>query len=64
MLNIEKKYVVDEVGNKLSVEIDIKTFLKIEEILENHGLNKFMQEVEKAESLDIENAKKYYSKLK
>ena len=64
MLNIKKKYVVDEAGNKLSVEVDIRTFAKIEEILENYGLYKLMQETEKEESLNIAEAKKYYSELK
>ncbi len=63
MLKIKRKYLVDENNKKLAVEIDIKTFSKIEEILENHGLYKFMQETDEEESLDLEEAKKYYSGL-
>ncbi len=63
MLKIKRKYLVDENNKKLAVEIDIKTFSKIEEILENYGLYKFMKETDEEESLDLEEAKKYYSRL-
>ena len=63
MLKIKRKYVVDENNKKLAVEIDINTFSKIEEILENYGLYKLMQETNDEESLDLEEAKKYYSEL-
>jgi len=52
-----------KINKKLAVEIDMKTFSKIEEILENHGLYELMQETDEEESLDLEEAKKYYSEL-
>ncbi len=63
MLKIKRKYVVDENNKKLAVEIDMKTFEKIEEVLENHGLYKLMKETDDEESLNLEDAKKYYSEL-
>jgi len=63
MLKIKKKFVTNEANEKIAVQIDIKTFEKIEEILENDGLVKLMQEVSDEESLDIEQAKNYYDKL-
>jgi rubrerythrin len=63
MLKIKKKFVTNEANKKIAVQIDIKTFEKIEEILENDGLVKLMQETTDEESLDIEQAKNYYSKL-
>ncbi|MEO5359263.1 MAG: hypothetical protein H7843_02315 [Nitrospirota bacterium] len=63
MLEIAKKYVVDEDNNRLAVEIDIETFSKIEEILENYGLYQLMQDDKYAESLNLEQAKEYYSSL-
>lgn len=63
MLDIVKKYLVDENNNRLAVEIDIETFNKIEEILENYGLCKLMQEAEDSETMSLSDAKEYYQKL-
>ena len=64
MLKIRKEYVVTPDNKKKSVVIDIKTFEKMEELLENYGLGKFMEEVEGEEVLPIREAKKYYNTLK
>jgi hypothetical protein len=63
MLEIIKKYIVDESNNRLAVEIDIDTFNSIEEIIENHGLYHLMKETEEAESLTLSEAKAYYQGL-
>ena len=63
MLNIQKRYIIDEDNNKLAVEIDYKTFLKIEEILEDHALYHLIQETEDSDSLTLPEAKKYYQQL-
>ncbi len=63
MLNIEKKYIVDENNNKLAVEIDYKTFLKIEEVIEDYALFQLIQETEDSESLTLSEAKNYYQQL-
>lgn len=57
MLEIVKKYVVDESNNRLAVEIDIETFSKIEEILEDYGLYRLMIDDGDSESLNLEQAK-------
>jgi len=36
MLAIKKKYIVDEGNHKIAVQLDINTYNKIEEILENY----------------------------
>ncbi|MBF0554982.1 MAG: hypothetical protein HQK96_10580 [Nitrospirae bacterium] len=59
MLEIVKKYVVDAHNNRLAVEIDIETFSKIEEILENYGLYHLMNDDKDSESLSLEQAKEY-----
>jgi hypothetical protein len=46
------------------VLIDIETFKKLEEFLENYGLGKFMEEAEAEEALNIDKAKEYYNTLK
>ncbi|KJU82431.1 hypothetical protein MBAV_005373 [Candidatus Magnetobacterium bavaricum] len=63
MLNIAKKYIVDENNNRLAVEIDIDTFNKIEEILEDYGLYRLMTDDNDNEMLDIDEAKRFYSTL-
>ncbi|MBF0516593.1 MAG: hypothetical protein HQK97_05665 [Nitrospirae bacterium] len=60
---IAKKYVVDDNNNRVAVKIDIETFGKIEEILENYGLHKLMRDDNDAESLNLEQAKEYYSSV-
>ncbi|MBF0459320.1 MAG: hypothetical protein HQK99_15630 [Nitrospirae bacterium] len=63
MLEIVKKYVVDENNNRLAVEIDVETFRKIEEILEDYGLYHLIIEDKDTESLTPEQAKEYYQSL-
>ncbi len=64
MLNIKKKLVTNEKNKKIAVQVDIKTFEKIEETLENYGLVELMQETSGEDSLDIDQAKSHYKKLK
>jgi len=64
MLNIKKEYVVTDDKQAKAVLIDIKTFERIEEILEDFGLAKYMEEVENDEALGIEEAKAHYETLK
>ncbi len=47
----------------MAVEIDYETFLKIEEILEDHALYHLIQETEDSESLPLSEAKAYYRQL-
>ena len=61
---VKRKYVVDEKNRKVAVQLDIKTFNQIEEIMENFALFKLMDDNKDEEILDIKSAKKYYSKLK
>jgi hypothetical protein len=61
MLEIVKRYIVDERNNRLAVEIDIDTFHKIEEVLENYGLYHLMKETEDSESLNLSEAIDYYN---
>jgi len=64
MLKIKKEYIINDENKKRSVLIDIETFEKIEEILENYGLSKYMEEVEGEEVLSLNDAKSYYKTLK
>lgn len=60
---IKKKYIVDEKNRKIAVQIDIKVYQKIEEIIEDYALVQLIKENEKEETLNIDQAKQYYKKL-
>ncbi len=63
-MEIERRYIVDEDNHKVAVQLDIATFEKIEETLENYGLSRLMQAEEKDdEILELEQARAYYRTL-
>jgi RelB Antitoxin len=64
MLEIHKKIVIDEDRNPIAVQIPIEEFERLEEIIENYGLSKLMDEVKDEERLSVEDAKRYYQTLK
>lgn len=60
-MEIERKYIVDESNRKVAVQLDIKTFEKIEEVLEIYGLIQLIRDAEEQnETLDFNQAKIYY----
>jgi len=63
MQTIQKQFVVDNMNRKVAVQIDYKTFSKIEGILENYALYQLMEEYDDNESLNLEEAKNYYQTL-
>ena len=63
MQAIQKQFVIDNMNRKVAVQIDYKTFSKIEEILENYALYQLMEEYDDNESLNLEQAKNYYLTL-
>jgi PHD/YefM family antitoxin component YafN of YafNO toxin-antitoxin module len=64
MLKIKKKIVIDENQKPVAVQISVEEFARLEEIIENYGLSKLMDEVKDDERLSAEDAKKYYQSLK
>ena len=62
MEEIKKKYIIDENNNKVAVQIDIASYEKIEEVLENYALVQLMKE-ENSGNLEIHEAKEFYKKL-
>jgi RelB Antitoxin alpha helical domain len=52
MGEVKKRYIVDEQNRRIAVQIDIETFEKIEEILENYALVQLMKGNEGGETLD------------
>ncbi len=64
MLKIRKNVVLDENQKPTAIQIPIEDFERLEEIIENYGLAKLMNEVGNDERLSIEEAKNYYQSLK
>ena len=64
MLEINKNYVLDKDKKPIAVQIPIAEFEKIEEILEDYGLGKLIEEVENDQILDKEKALQYLESLK
>ena len=63
MNEIKRKYIVDENNRKIAVQLDLDTFNKIEEVLENYALVQLIRENKDDETLNLEEAKSYYQRL-
>jgi hypothetical protein len=64
MLRIKKRYIVNEQNKPVGVVLDLDTFQKIEELLEDRGLAKALKEVEGEKPLPLAEARKRYARLK
>lgn len=60
MLTIHKKIVLDEEQKPFAIQIPIEEFERLEEVIENYGLSKLIDEVSDDEKLSVDNAKQYY----
>lgn len=65
MLPIQKQYIVDEQNNKVAVQLNIKDFEEIENLLEDHALLQLMNanNEEDNDLLSLEEGKAYYQTL-
>lgn len=64
MLEIHKCIVFDENQKPTAVQIPIEEFERMEEVIENYGLAKLMDEVADEEQLSLREAKRFYESLK
>ncbi len=64
MLEINKNILVDENQKPIAVQISIEEFKRLEEVIENYGLAKLMDEVSEEENLSVGEAKEFYQALK
>ena len=64
MLELHKKIVLDENQKPVAVQIPIEEFERMEEVIENYGLAKLMDEVAGDEQLSVREAGDYYQSLK
>jgi hypothetical protein len=61
-IDIKRQYIIAD-DRKIGVVLDIETFEKIEELLENCGLARYMEEVEEEETLSLNEARQYYAQM-
>jgi PHD/YefM family antitoxin component YafN of YafNO toxin-antitoxin module len=64
MLVLHKSIVLDENQKPIAVQIPIEEFERMEEVIENYGLSRLMDEVADDEQLSVEEAKHFYRSLK
>lgn len=63
MEELKKAYIVDEENRRVAVQLDIETFNKIEEILEDYALARLIEEHSDEEAFEHEQALAYYKSL-
>jgi PHD/YefM family antitoxin component YafN of YafNO toxin-antitoxin module len=63
-MQIRKKYVVNEHNEPVAVLLDLGTFQRIEQLLEDYSLGQSMKAVEDEPGLDLQAARKRYARLK
>jgi len=63
-MQLQPNYIVDNHNHKIAVQLDIKTYEKITDVLEDYALFKFMDENKDDEKLSLKDAKAYYASLK
>lgn len=63
MLDIKKNYIIDENNKKVAVQLDVITYEKIEQVLENYALGELIKANNPEEVMTLDEAKSYYNTL-
>jgi hypothetical protein len=63
-MQLQPNYIVDRYNHKIAVQLDIQTYEKITETLENYALYQYIEDNQNSEKLSLKEAKKYYQSLK
>jgi hypothetical protein len=63
MLDIKKTFVTDSKKRPIAVQVDIQTFEKMEQLLEDYALGQFIGENDPDDVLSVAEAKAYYESL-
>jgi len=63
-MELHKNIIFDENQQPVAVQIPIAEFQRMEEVIENYGLSKLMDEVSEDKQLSIQEAKAFYRSLK
>jgi hypothetical protein len=64
VLKIKKRFIVNEKNEPVEVVLDLKTFRRIENFLEDHLLGKILDAEENAPLISLEESLKRYSRLR
>ena len=59
MLEIKKTFVTDSKKRPVAVQVDIQTFEKIEQLLEDYALGRFIEENNPDEILSVAEAREF-----
>ncbi len=63
-MQLQPNYIVDNHNHKIAVQLDIKTYEKITDALEDYALFKFMDENKDDEKVSLKDARALYASLK
>jgi len=63
MLRIKKTVLKDEKDRPVAVQVDFRTFEKIEQVLEDYALGQLIEENDPSEVLSLNEARAYYKNL-
>jgi len=63
-MQLQPNYIVDNHNQKIAVQLDIKTYEKITDVLEDYALFKFMDENKDDDKLSLKDARELYASLK
>jgi hypothetical protein len=64
MLNLHTNVVLDENNKPIAVQMPIDEFQRLEEVIENYGLSKLIDEVADDEQLTVQEARSLYRTMK
>jgi RelB Antitoxin alpha helical domain len=64
MLNLNEKYILNKQQKKVAVQLDLKTFKKIEDVLEDYALGQYIEASMQEDKMTLEEAKSAYKKIK
>lgn len=60
---IKKRYIIDQNQQPIAVPDDIRDFEKMEQIIEDNALGRYIEKNDPKENLSVNNVKEYYRKL-
>jgi hypothetical protein len=63
MLDLKEKYIVNKQQKPVAVQLDIKIFKQLEDVLEDYALAQYMRKSKNDVKLNIDEAKIFYKKL-
>ena len=64
MLTIKKKYIVNESNEQVAVQLDIKTYEKIERLLEDYVIGEKIKENDSTDNMELKEAQSLYKKMR